>query len=62
MRTDERSIFEFVDAVQPKVLQVVGDEATIGFVMQTAAGSSPNTLTFALNDTDESRLNEAVSS
>ncbi|WP_342510072.1 efflux RND transporter permease subunit [Sporosarcina sp. FSL K6-2383] len=56
----ERSIFEFVDAVQPKVLQEVGDEATIGFVMQTAAGSSPNTLSFALNDTNEFRLNETV--
>ena len=28
--------------------------------MQTAAGSSPNTLTFSLKDTDEARLNEAV--
>ncbi|MEK5040878.1 efflux RND transporter permease subunit [Sporosarcina sp. FSL K6-3457] len=56
----ERSIFEFVDAVQPKVLQEVGDEARIGFVMQTAAGSSPNTLSFALNDTNEARLHEAV--
>ncbi|WP_203246050.1 efflux RND transporter permease subunit [Sporosarcina beigongshangi] len=56
----ERSIFEFVDAVQPKVQKVVGEDAEIGFAMQTAAGSSPNTLTFALNDTDEARLNEAV--
>ena len=56
----ERSIFEFVDEVQPKVLEAVGDEARVSFVMQTAAGSSPNTLTFSLNDTDEDRLNTAV--
>ncbi|WP_318615953.1 efflux RND transporter permease subunit [Sporosarcina sp. YIM B06819] len=56
----QRSIFEFVDTVQPKVVKEVGDTAQIGFVMQTAAGSSPNTLTFALNDTNEARLTEAV--
>ncbi len=56
----ERSIFKFVDDVQPEVLKTVGDAAEIGFVMQTAAGSSPNTLTFSLKDTDEARLNEAV--
>ena len=56
----ERSIFEFVDAVQPEVLKAVGKDAEIGFNMQTAAGSSPNTLRFSLTDTDEARLNEAV--
>jgi len=56
----ERSIFKFVDDVQPEVLKTVGDDAKIGFVMQTAAGSSPNTLTFSLKDIDEERLNEAV--
>ncbi|MFJ7932960.1 efflux RND transporter permease subunit [Sporosarcina sp. NPDC096371] len=56
----KRSIFEFVDVVQPKVLKEVGEEAKVGFVMQTAAGSSPNTLTFSLNDTNEARLNETV--
>ena len=56
----ERSIFEFVDAVQPTVLKAVGKDADIGFNMQTAAGSSPNTLSFSLSDTDEARLHEAV--
>ncbi len=56
----ERSVFEFVDEVQPKVLDAVGDDAKVGFIMQTAAGSSPNTLTFSLKDTNEARLNEAV--
>lgn len=56
----ERSVFEFVDDVQPDVLDLVGDAANISFVMQTAAGSSPNTLSFSLKDTNEDRLNESV--
>ncbi|MER2089315.1 MAG: efflux RND transporter permease subunit [Sporosarcina sp.] len=56
----DRSVFEFVDDVQPKIVKTVGDDAEVGFVMQTAAGSSPNTLSFSLKDTDEERLNEAV--
>ena len=56
----DRSIFEFVDDVQPTVLKAVGKDADIGFNMQTAAGSSPNTLNFSLSDTDEARLHEAV--
>ncbi|MFS0574441.1 efflux RND transporter permease subunit [Sporosarcina sp. 179-K 3D1 HS] len=56
----KRSVFEFVDAVQPTVLKKVGDEATVSFNLQTASGSTPNTLTFSLNDTDKARLDEAV--
>ncbi len=56
----DRSVFEFVDKVQPEILKIVGDDAKVSFDMQTAAGSSPNTLTFSLQDTDEKRLNEAV--
>lgn len=56
----DRSVFEFVDEVQPKVLALVGEEAQIGFVLQAASGSSPNTLTFSLSDTNEQRLDEAV--
>ncbi|MCZ2257188.1 efflux RND transporter permease subunit [Sporosarcina sp. G11-34] len=55
-----RSVFEFVDDVQPKVLKLVGEDAVISFDMQNASGSTPNTLTFSLNDTNEKRLNEAV--
>lgn len=55
-----RSVFEFVDDVQPEVLEIVGEAANISFDMQTAAGSSPNTLSFSLKDTDEERLNESV--
>ncbi|PIC64413.1 MFS transporter [Sporosarcina sp. P13] len=56
----DRSVFEFVDEVQPAVLDEVGEDADVSFNMQTAAGSSPNTLTFSLNDTNEQRLEEAV--
>ena len=55
-----RSVFEFVDDVQPKVLKLVGDDAEVGFDMQNASGSTPNTLTFSLNDTNEKRLDDAV--
>lgn len=55
-----RSVFEFVDHVQPEVLELVGDQARVNFEMQTAAGSSPNTLSFTLKDTNEERLNESV--
>ncbi|WP_060210180.1 efflux RND transporter permease subunit [Sporosarcina koreensis] len=55
-----RSVFEFVDDVQPDVLDLVGEEASVSFEMQTAAGSSPNTVTFTLKDSNEDRLNESV--
>lgn len=55
-----RTVFEFVDELQPKVMEAVNDDAEVSFNMQTAAGSSPNTLTFSLQDTDEERLMEAV--
>jgi HAE1 family hydrophobic/amphiphilic exporter-1 len=56
----DRSVFEFVDDVQPKMLQLVGEDAEIGFNMQTAAGSNPNTISFSLTDTDKARLHGAV--
>lgn len=56
----ERSVFEFVDDVQPKILEKVGDRAEVGFNLQTAAGSTPNTLSFTVTDTDPVRLDEAV--
>ncbi|PSL26472.1 HAE1 family hydrophobic/amphiphilic exporter-1 [Planomicrobium soli] len=56
----ERSVFEFVDDVQPRVLEKVGERAEVNFNLQTAAGSSPNTLSFTVTDTDKARLDEAV--
>lgn len=56
----ERSVFEFVDDVQPEIIEKVGDRAEIGFNLQTAAGSTPNTLSFTVTDTDPVRLEEAI--
>ncbi|MDW0109400.1 efflux RND transporter permease subunit [Sporosarcina aquimarina] len=56
----DRSVFEFMDDVKPKVEKAIGDTAEVSFNVQAAAGSSPNTLSFALEDTDESRLNKAT--
>ena len=56
----DRSVFEFVDEVQPRVLETVGEQALVSFNLQTAAGSSPNTLSFTVTDTDRQRLDNAV--
>ena len=56
----DRSVFDFMDDVKPKVEKAVGDLADVNFNVQAAAGSSPNTLTFSLEDTNETRLNEAI--
>nr|MBF6633720.1 efflux RND transporter permease subunit [Planococcus sp. (in: firmicutes)] len=56
----DRSVFEFVDEVQPRVLEAVGERALVNFNLQTAAGSSPNTLSFTVTDTERPRLDDAV--
>lgn len=56
----KRSVFEFIDAVQPRVIDEIGDAADVSFQLQTASGSNPNTLTFLLKDIDEERLQDAV--
>ena len=56
----DRSVFEFMDDVKPKVNKAIGETADVSFNVQAAAGSSPNTLSFAIEDTNESRLNEAT--
>ncbi|TAA73129.1 efflux RND transporter permease subunit [Planococcus salinarum] len=56
----DRSVFEFVDDIQPEIIKKVGDRAEIGFNLQTAAGSTPNTLSFTVTDTDPVRLEEAI--
>ncbi|TWT07343.1 efflux RND transporter permease subunit [Planococcus sp. CPCC 101016] len=56
----DRSVFEFVDEVQPQVLETIGERALVSFNLQTAAGSSPNTLSFTVTDTDRLRLDDAV--
>lgn len=56
----DRSIFDFVDDVQPRIRETVGDRALVSFNLQTAAGSSPNNLSFTVTDTNRSRLDKAV--
>lgn len=55
-----RSVFDFVDDVQPRILEKIGEQAEVSFNLQTAAGSSPNTLSFTVTDTDKARLDEAI--
>ncbi|MFX3674305.1 MAG: efflux RND transporter permease subunit [Paenisporosarcina sp.] len=55
-----RSVFEFVDEVQPKVLKEVGTDADVRFNLQTAVGSSPNSLSFSVTDSDKNRLQKSV--
>ncbi|WP_406687373.1 efflux RND transporter permease subunit [Rossellomorea vietnamensis] len=59
----ERSIFSFADEVKPEVekaAQKVNKSAEVSFNLQSTSGSSPQTLTFNLRDTDQNRLKESV--
>ena len=56
----ERSIFTFVDEVQPKIIKAVGDDAEINFNVQTASGSSPNVVSFTVLSNDKTKLDTAV--
>lgn len=56
----QRSIFEFVEEVEKDLKTEFGTQADITFNVSTTSGSSPNTLTFRLTDSNEQRLHEAV--
>ncbi|WP_082341261.1 efflux RND transporter permease subunit [Sporosarcina globispora] len=59
----ERSTFEFVDDVKKDLENAaskVNDTAELSFNMQSSSGTSPNTLTFSVRDTDPNRLTENV--
>ncbi|MCP3742405.1 efflux RND transporter permease subunit [Rossellomorea sp. BNER] len=59
-----QSIFQFVDDVKPelkKAAKEVNPTAEVHFNMQSTSGSSPQTLTFNVRDTDKSRLDKSVS-
>lgn len=59
----ERSTFAFVDDVKSsfeRAAKKANETAELSFNMQSSAGSSPNTLSFSVRDTDESRLAESV--
>ncbi|MEK5146372.1 efflux RND transporter permease subunit [Psychrobacillus sp. FSL K6-4615] len=55
-----RSVFTFVDEVQPKVVKAVGADAEINFNVQTASGSSPNVVSFTVLSNDKKKLDTAV--
>ncbi|MDI2589625.1 efflux RND transporter permease subunit [Psychrobacillus sp. NEAU-3TGS] len=56
----ERSIFTFVDEVQPKVKEIVGENVEVNFNMQTAAGSAPNSISFTVSSVDNEQLNKSL--
>lgn len=59
----ERSTFEFVDDVKKdleKAAAKVNESAVISFNLQSSSGTTPNTLTFSVRDTDLNRLDENV--
>jgi len=56
----KRSIFEFVEELEQDLHAELGEQAEITFNVSTSTGSSPNTLTFRLTDSDEQRLHSAV--
>ncbi|MDX8345762.1 efflux RND transporter permease subunit [Rossellomorea sp. YZS02] len=59
----DRSIFSFADEAKPEVEQAaqkVNQSAEVSFNLQSTSGSSPQTLTFNLRDTDQLRLDKSV--
>ncbi|PFA66334.1 MFS transporter [Bacillus sp. AFS015802] len=59
----ERSIFSFADEVKPEIenaARKINESAEVSFNLQSTSGSSPQTLTFNLRDTDQNRLEESV--
>ncbi len=56
----ERSIFEVTEELEGDMQALIGERAEIDFSVSTAAGTSPNTMTFRLTDSNEVRLKETV--
>ncbi|HZG73388.1 MAG TPA: efflux RND transporter permease subunit [Chondromyces sp.] len=59
----DRPIFAFVDDIKPimsEAAKVANPTAEVNFNMQSAAGTSPQTLVFNVRDTNKERLDKAV--
>lgn len=59
----ERSTFEFVDKIKSKIekaAQKLHPDTVVRFNLQSTSGSTPNTLTFHVKDTNKNRLDDAV--
>ncbi|MCM3787745.1 efflux RND transporter permease subunit [Domibacillus indicus] len=58
-----RSIFDFVDHVKPaaeKAAKEVNKTADVRFNLQSASGTTPQTLSFSVRDSDKTRLDHVV--
>ncbi len=63
MENRNESIFSFVEKVKPSIeksAQKINKTAKVTYNLQSTSGSSPQTLTFNLRDTDSNRLNKSV--
>ncbi|MFS0861776.1 efflux RND transporter permease subunit [Fredinandcohnia sp. 179-A 10B2 NHS] len=59
----ERSTFEFVDEMKSKLEKAahkIHPDTVVRFNLQSTSGSTPNTLTFHVKDTNKDRLDDAV--
>ncbi|MGN7477136.1 efflux RND transporter permease subunit [Solibacillus silvestris] len=56
----ESSIFDFVEHFEKQVQQQIGERAEISFSLSSSSGSTPNTLSFRVTDSDELRLKDTV--
>lgn len=57
-----RSIFEFVEQFEKQVQQQIGERAEVTFSLSSSSGSTPNTLTFRVTDSNELQLKNTVTS
>jgi hydrophobic/amphiphilic exporter-1 (mainly G- bacteria), HAE1 family len=59
----KQSTFDFVDDIKRDIERAAAsanESAEVSFNLQSSTGSSPNTLTFSVRDTNEKRLNDSV--
>lgn len=58
----DRSIFEFVEQFEKQVQQEIGERAEVTFSLSSSSGSTPNSLTFRVTDSNEPQLKKTVAS
>lgn len=55
-----RSIFDFIEQFEKQVQKQIGERAEVSFSLSSSSGSTPNTLSFRVTDSNELRLKETV--
>ncbi|WP_042471322.1 efflux RND transporter permease subunit [Bacillus ndiopicus] len=55
-----KSIFELVETMEKDLAAILGERAEIEFALTSSSGSTPNTLTFRVTDSNEVQLQESV--